>query len=145
MKLHCSAGRISSAIVMLILLALVGGMACAPNRSTGTKVATPTGKKFEPRIIINDNRVRKSIAVDSVDCRMVNDVPQAQVVIRNTTKKTISFVYRFVWTDADGFDVPAGNTVWRDAYIEGFSVYRLAATAPSVGASSYRVEIQHKQ
>ncbi len=145
MKLSLERRRRMHAMALALAVLLAGSLGCAPNRSTGTVVATPAGKKFEPRIVISDNHVRKSIAVDSVDTRMINDVAQAQVVLRNTTKKAISFVYRFVWTDADGFDVLAGNTVWRDAYIDGFSIFRLAATAPGNKAVAYRIEIQRKQ
>ncbi len=127
--------------LMLSAMAIVA--ACVSTRS----VAPTPGEaaRPQPQVILGDASLRRALVIESVDTRDMNGMLQAQVVVRNTTRREMAVVYRFVWTDRDNFDVPTGNEIWQEAYISGYSTDRISAVATSDKAVSYCVEIKSKK
>ena len=131
--------------VVLMSILLFAGVSCAPGRPIGSVIKTDGGREIRAGAVIKDAVLNGKLAIESINCRMVNDMPQAQVVVRNNTRGEIGFVYRFVWTDSQGYDLPTGNAVWQEAYVQGHSTEGISAMATANGAASFYMEIGKKK
>lgn len=117
-----------------------------PNPSLGVMITNPDGtEKLEPRVVINDSRFRRRIAIDAIESRDRNGLLQVEVRTRNLSSRGLSFVYRFTWTGEKGYavDSPAGG--WETAWFEGYQSNALKGVAPSVRAIQFKLEIQPRQ
>ncbi len=131
--------------LLLALIVLLAAASCAPGRPIGRMITTDGGREIKAGAVIKDGALNGKLAIDSIDCRIVNGMPQAQVVVRNNTRHEIGFVYRFVWTDAQGYDLSVANTIWKEGYVQGNSTEGITAVATSNGAASFYMEIGKKK
>lgn len=123
-----------------------GTFGCAPNRSLGVRIKGPDGKwRVEPQVVINSSKVEKKVAVDAIDSRMLKDILQVEVRLRNLSSKQLAFVYRYAWTDDGGFTVESAGNGWKEAWVEGYETKALTGVAPNSRATRFRLEIQEKK
>ena len=134
------------AVMMLLMGAAMVSCASKPNRSLGLRIQNPDGTwRSEPRVIINDRKVEKNMAIDAIDSRVLNGIMRAEVKARNLSSKTLAFAYRFTWADSSGYALESPGGGWREAWIQGYSNEALKGVAPNARATSFRLEVQSKE
>lgn len=91
---------------------------------------------------IKGDSVLKNVArVRSANKEMVNGLLHVQVVIHDTYKTPGEFKYRFVWYDANGFEVHTPLTTWEKVNILGKQTMTLDGVAPNSSVTDCRVEM----
>ena len=94
---------------------------------------------------INNKKLARTIEVTRVDAREIDGLLQAQVTVRNRTKKTARFEYRVEWFDKDGFEITSPVQPWKPEMLYGKMEKILMVTATSPEAKRYRVALRFPQ
>lgn len=81
---------------------------CISSASTTVEKSGGTYKVVANSMILNNH-----FKVTERNFRRVNGFAEAQVRGYNASKKDIQLEYRFVWLDADGFELDSESTPWK--------------------------------
>ncbi|MEN6474809.1 MAG: YcfL family protein [Syntrophaceae bacterium] len=120
-------------LMVVLLFGCAGGS--APNI---LEVKQSGVKKVE----INDSMLEKKITFGEVSLRTLAQGIEAQVMIQNLTKRDVHFEYRFIWYDAQGFEV-SSTTAWIPAILDAsLGIGVLKSTAPTATAVNFKLMIR---
>ncbi len=139
---------VTSTFCVLCVFAIQG---CASNAVGGTAVMTETGKSqdgsssFESYLVYSTEALRKKVAITDTLARKSDErtggLMQTTVTLSNLTKKTIGLAYKFMWYDADGFEIMADSTAWTPITLQGLEGRSVQGVAPRTSAVSYKVKV----
>lgn len=94
------------------------------------------------KVEINDSMLDKTMTFGEVTLRTLAQGVEAQVMIRNVTRRDVAFEYRFIWYDAQGIEV-SSTTAWIPALLSGgLSTGVLKSTAPTPTAVDFKLMIR---
>jgi len=94
------------------------------------------------KVEINDSMLDKTITFGQVSLRTLAQGIEAQVMIQNLSRRDVRFEYRFIWYDAQGFEV-SSTTAWIPALLSGgLSTGVLKSTAPTATAVDFKLMIR---
>lgn len=92
-----------------------------------------------PHVIILGKQLQKEIQVSKASERNIDNRHKEVMIEVNSTIDTENmFEYRFVWYDAEGFEVGDSMSIWEEHWIQGRSVDRIAEPAPTSTVKTYK-------
>jgi len=95
----------------------------------------------KPNVKFVENSISSDISVDGARERMVGQLKEVEVYGENKSGDYMTFRYRVVWKDKDGFEVPSMSSKWTNFSVYKNTPYQFSTIAPSVNAVEYMVYI----
>lgn len=126
--------------MLMVLLGVAGLMIGCTTRSTPTEVIKD-GAVYEVRAHSLDLNNMVRLTRRTVE-RNQNGFVRAQVEALNLTTRDVQFQYRFRWLDDQKFLVDSAMAIWKPFSLGGKSTEFLSATAPTVNASDFYLEVR---
>lgn len=128
--------KFSLVAALAIIAASVG---C--NRAVNTMVGGG-----EQMIIIGNPGLQSKIELVQHARRDEGGVMGVSVVLQSRVKKPLSFEYKFVWLDDDGFEVADTTAMWKPEIIQGFEHRkRIQGAAPGPRAKTFKLMVREPQ
>jgi uncharacterized protein YcfL len=123
---------------MLVVLAAVavGASGCARPVDTLESIHEPVPSQ---EVVV---RSGLPIRFGEVLRRQQKRILQVQVALSNASTADQSFEYRWVWTDADGFELGDTLSSWQPAFIAGGAQKLLTSSGPGPSAVNFRLYIR---
>lgn len=97
---------------------------------------------YRMHLKFDNPKLTKKLQITNVISRMNNDLLQLNIELSSNYKRLQNLQYHFEWFDDQGFAVEAGKSSWKPLDLHGFAVISLAALAPSVKASKFKVYVR---
>ncbi|HQP31202.1 MAG TPA: YcfL family protein [Deltaproteobacteria bacterium] len=120
-----------------LLVVLLFG--CAAGSAPNILEVKQSGVK---KVEINDSALDKAMTFGEVSLRTLAQGVEAQVMIRNVTRRDVAFEYRFIWYDAQGIEV-SSSTAWIPAILDaGLNIGVLKSTAPTATAVDFKLMVR---
>ena len=118
-------------------------MACAGTASNILHVQAGPGGLSSKKEEINDLSLSRSLAFGEVSVRPLGlgSSMEAQVIIRNKSRRDVMFEYRFIWYDASGFEISSAAS-WTPYLLSGREARGFKATAPAPNATNFKCMIR---
>jgi len=130
-----------SILIIFVSVTVMAGCAKPVTSGIGTSQMTASDN-YRVHLKLDNPKLAKKLQITNVISRMNNDLLQLNLELSSQYKKSQSLQYHFEWFDAQGFSVEAGKAPWMPLDLHGFSVINLAALAPSVKASKFKIYVR---
>ncbi len=128
-----------------------GFQGCASNAVGATTTITETGKNadgsstFDSYLVYGTDSLRRKVIISDVLARKSDDktggLTQTTVTLTNTTKKTLSLAYKFMWLDADGFEIMPDSFAWTPITLQGLEGKNVQSVSPRTTAVTFKVKV----
>jgi len=117
--------------------------ACTTMAPNVLHVQAGPGGLSSKKVDINDKSLAKKLTFGEVSIRPLElgSSMEAQVIIQNNSRRDVSFEYRFIWYDSNGFEISA-MTSWIPGHLSGMEARGYRSTAPGPNAVSFKCEIK---
>ncbi|MGA1870400.1 MAG: DUF1425 domain-containing protein [bacterium] len=124
-------------------------MGCSSCVRTGalSQNTTNARDKYEinPHIIVHNNTLARSVQIVALHSRVVNNVRQVWVQVKNTQDSDLACEYRFQWLDKKNSEIKEGAEQWRPALLYGQEVKTLVSVSPHPSAEIFKIHMREKQ
>lgn len=97
-----------------------------------------TSQKYEHIIILGKKLQQEIMISDAQKRKLGNRHREAYIEVNSTIDTQTVFEYRFRWYDAEGYEVGLGMSIWKSHWIEGRSIDKISAIAPTSTAKTYK-------
>lgn len=141
-KSTCTAIAIVGALVLLPLLSTTGCHRSASNIAIGTVSVSGDILSLDKRIVTNDFLLKWRIKILDIKARREAGFIVAQVIVKNTSKRTFNGEYLVEWFDSEGFKIDSPVEHWAPVVIHGEEEKYLQATAPSPQAVTFKLHFR---
>lgn len=123
---------------LLVMTALLTCSACK-TPSAGITVESYPGRKITVNsLIVGDRLTISEYNVQRTDLGYL----RAQIKARNTTNNNYRFEYKYVWYDADGFEIRTALSSWVPVWSSAQSEAIMGAVAPSKQAEAFTFQVR---
>lgn len=122
--------------IVFALLVIVG---CSAGASGSLK---PSDAGFDKVIEYYSLQMRSRITIADLRQRMVNDLLQVSVDLKNEWQSQLDFQYQFRFYDKDGFEVSSEARPWTPIVMGGKDVKTVQATAPNPSAKFFKIVVK---
>ena len=95
----------------------------------------------KPNVQFVESSISRDINIEGVRERMVGQLKEIEVYGENKSGDYMTFRYRVVWKDKDGFEIPSLSSKWVDFSVYRNTPYQFSTIAPSVDAVEYMIYI----
>ncbi len=131
---------INNLVVFLVITVITG---CATTASNILNVQTLKGGAISKQIEINDRVLAKTLSFDKVALKYIGSKQGlvAQVLIQNKRARDVSFEYKFIWYDEDGFEI-SPITSWIPATLSAKETRGYTSVSPGPGAKGFKLMIR---
>lgn len=85
---------------------------------------------------------RFNIQIEDYSSREVNGMLEAQVRGRNRTDSDLQFEYRYIWLDADGFEIKTQMSTWKPLNLHGRETAFMNGISPSPDAVDFQLVVR---
>lgn len=134
-------------ILPLALATLTLGLgAGCQNRVNVIEPARPASAAdiiLDKRVVL-DQALARNLEVEYLNQAFTGDLRTVQATVRNTTRRSIQFQYRYDWIDVDGMHLPSPASTWVIRTLLPGESTSLAATAPTPRAADFRFQISSR-
>lgn len=72
-------------------------------------------------------------------------LPQAKAILKNDSRVTQKFEYKFVWFDENDMPLDEDNRPWRSANLKGKDTVSVGGTGPSDRAKKFQIQVREPQ
>ncbi|WP_133407366.1 YcfL family protein [Parashewanella tropica] len=118
--------------VAFICLTMIG---CA-SRTAGVKLDS------EGSYQIDNKRFASDITLTNNKLRQVGEQLQGAVTIVSDSSRTKSVEYRFIWFDANNFEIEPDSETWQPLTIYGKESKQVTSVAPNSTATKFEVYVR---
>lgn len=122
------------------LFLAAGIAACSSTANVG--VSEQGYDEYREYLETNSKTLAGKVSIASMKSKMAGDLMQVQAELRNNTRKTRDFKYKFKFYDESGFELNAGGRAWTPIVIVGGESKSVQATAPDPRATSFKIYVQ---
>ncbi|RLA99392.1 MAG: hypothetical protein DRG37_04820 [Deltaproteobacteria bacterium] len=131
---------IKKSVVYLVLAALA---ACITTASNILNVQTLKGGVISKKVEINDRILAKTLSFGKVALKYIDSEQRlmAQVLIQNRRSRDVSFEYKFIWYDENGFEI-SPITSWIPATLSAKESRGYTSVSPGPGAQGFKLLIR---
>ncbi|MEI6971582.1 MAG: DUF1425 domain-containing protein [bacterium] len=117
----------------------VWGVGCATPTSPTTVESYP-----QTKITLNSAILASRLEVVGVASTNRNNLLQAQVQAKNTTRYNLQFEYRYRWQDAAGMAI-SGNELWTPVNVGAHELALMQGIAPAAEAAAFIFDVRFRQ
>lgn len=133
--------------ILPLALALAAGLGASCK--TGVNVIEPARPASSADIILDqrvilDRALARNLEVEYLNQAFTGDLRTVQATVRNTTRRSIQFQYRYDWVDVDGMHLPSPASTWVIRTLLPGQSTSLSATAPTPRAADFRFQISSR-
>jgi len=123
----------------LFSLCIAALSACSVNE---TATVSPEADGWAQVIESNSDILGASLRIDDTKVSRVGGLLRVQATIKNESRSTLSFKYKFKWMDQDGFEIAVSGRPWVPVVITGYESVAAQAVAPNESAHSFVILVQ---
>ncbi|RLV59656.1 DUF1425 domain-containing protein [Parashewanella curva] len=113
-------------------------VACA-SRTAGVKLDSEGSFK------IDNKRFARDITLTNNKLRQVGEQLQGAVTIVSDSSRTKNVQYRFMWFDANNFEIESDSETWQPLTIYGKESKQVTSVAPNSTATKFEVYVRQQQ
>ena len=124
--------------LIAVLAVFVAGCASSSQR----QIIKQSHINRDPRIIIGDASIENWLKFEGLAQSSKQDLMRVQARCVNTSNSNKKVAYNVIWKDQDGMVIKTILSRWVVNEIEAHRNLTIQATAPSIHASDFEIEIQ---
>lgn len=72
-------------------------------------------------------------------------LPQAKAILKNNSRSTRTFEYKFTWLDANDMPVDEDSRPWKPASLKGKDTIIVSGTGPTDKARKFQIQVREPQ
>ena len=95
----------------------------------------------QPNVRFVENSISGDISVEGVRERTKGQLQEIEVYGENDSGDYMTFRYRVVWKDKDGFEIKSLSSNWQTFSVFKNTPYQFSTIAPSIDAVEYMIYI----
>ena len=134
------------ALVGLVLLACVGCWGTSGTETSSVAVTGPNGETtYATYINASNPRLARRVAVTRVDRTEIGGLVKSAVTLTSRTSDTEALQYRWVWFDANGFEVNSSSQAWNPVLVYGKQTTSVQGLAPNPSAKEFKLHLRYQE
>jgi uncharacterized protein YcfL len=96
-------------------------------------------------LVYGTESLRKKVVVSNVLARKSDEktggLTQTTVTLTNTTKRPLNLAYKFMWLDADGFEIMPDSFAWTPITVQGLEGKSVQSVSPRSSAVTFKIKV----